>query len=40
MPDHLHFIWQQNILNEKELPKESTIKYTANKFREIIKIIL
>ncbi|MEO8769999.1 MAG: hypothetical protein ABI402_07935 [Ferruginibacter sp.] len=29
MPNHLHFIWQQNMLNGKELPKGSFMKYTA-----------
>ena len=34
MPNHLHYLWQQNILNGKELPKGSFMKYTAHKFRK------
>ncbi|MEO8772129.1 MAG: hypothetical protein ABI402_18665 [Ferruginibacter sp.] len=37
MLNHLHFIWQQHILNGKELPKGSFMKYTAHKFREILQ---
>lgn len=38
MPNHLHFLWQQNVLNGKELPKGSFMKYTAHKFRAILEL--
>ena len=34
MPSHLHFIWRQNMLNGKETPKGSFMKYTAHCFRK------
>lgn len=38
MPNHLHFLWKQNMLNGKELPKGSFMKYTAHKFRAILEL--
>ncbi|MEO6669844.1 MAG: hypothetical protein ABIN36_10235, partial [Ferruginibacter sp.] len=37
MPNHLHFIWQQHILNGKESPQGSFMKYTAHRFLEILE---
>ena len=37
MPTHLHFIWEQHILNGKETPKGSFMKYTAHTFRKYLK---
>jgi REP element-mobilizing transposase RayT len=34
MPSHLHFIWRQNMLNGRETPKGSFMKYTAHCFRK------
>ena len=30
MPNHIHFIWQQNNLNGKEIPKESFLKHSSH----------
>ncbi len=30
MPNHIHFIWQQNGLNGNETPKGSLLKYTSH----------
>ncbi len=38
MPNHLHFIWQQNKLNGKEKPQGSFLKYTAHEFLKKLKI--
>ena len=32
MPIHIHLIWQQNELNEKETAKSSLLKYSAHLF--------
>ena len=37
MPNHIHFIWQQNNLNGKETPKGSFLKYTAHLFLKDLK---
>lgn len=33
MPTHVHFMWQQNMLNGKETPVGSFMKFTAHMFR-------
>ncbi len=38
MPNHLHFIWRQNLLNGKETPKGSFMKFTAHKFKKFLEI--
>ena len=37
MPNHLHFLWQENMLNGKELSKGSFTKYTAHRFRKYLE---
>ena len=32
MPNHVHLIWKQHMLNGKETPKASFLKYTAHTF--------
>lgn len=31
MPNHVHFLWQQNKFNGKELPSTSFLKFTAHR---------
>ena len=38
MPNHVHFIWQQNKMNGKETPQGSFIKYTAHEFLKGLKL--
>jgi putative transposase len=38
MPNHVHFIWQQNKLNGRETPQGSFLKYTAHEFLKKLKI--
>ena len=37
MPNHVHFIWQQNKLNGRETPQGSFLKYTAHEFLKKLK---
>ena len=37
MPNHIHLIWKQNILNGKETPKGSFMKYTAHCFQRYLR---
>jgi REP element-mobilizing transposase RayT len=37
MPNHLHFIWRILELNGKESPQGSFLKYTAHKFKEMLR---
>lgn len=38
MPTHIHFIWQQHMLNGKETAFASFLKFTAHKFLKQIKV--
>ncbi len=37
MPTHIHFIWRIIELNGKETPQGSFLKYTAHKFKKLLK---
>ena len=36
MPNHVHLIWRINLLNGKELPSGSFLKYTAHQFKKML----
>ena len=36
MPNHIHLIWRLNLMNGKENPKSSFLKYTAHQFKRLI----
>lgn len=37
MPNHLHLIWRMNMLNGKEKPFGSFLKYTAHEFKKSLR---
>jgi REP element-mobilizing transposase RayT len=37
MPNHLHFIWEQTLMNGKETAQGSFLKYTAHEFLKNLK---
>ena len=38
MPNHVHLLWRAKVLNGKETPQGSFLKYTAHEFKKLIKI--
>lgn len=38
MPNHIHFIWQINEPNGKESPQGSFLKFTAHKFKKMLRV--
>ena len=37
MPNHIHLLWMMNELNGKESPAGSFAKYTAHRFKQLLK---
>jgi putative transposase len=38
MPNHIHLIWRINEMNGKETVQGSFLKYTAHKFKKILRV--